>query len=127
MKFGHGTASNTRSTAGSKSKAIVEDTAEGYAGHYEVPDLGYVIDFHSTNAALSANGVEPGREDGNTAPRPFHLTDIEVKEGLLTAHTVYDDDGSIQPLKGFSFILPNLIARPTQERLPMDSELQMIR
>ncbi len=70
-----------------RSEPAVKSNISGYAGVYEVQDLGYVINVQvGTDGRIQANG-----HDG---ARAFRLENARLEGALLTASKVYQDGAS---------------------------------
>jgi len=78
-----------------KSEPAVKQNTRDYAGVYEVPDLGYVINIQvGSDGAVRASGFEKAPQS-----RTFTLENARIEGALLTATTVYGD-GATERFEG---------------------------
>lgn len=78
-----------------RSEPVVKQNIGDYAGRYEVPDLGYVIDIQARNdGGIQATGYETGVQT-----RTFELENARIEGALLTATKLYRD-GATERFEG---------------------------
>jgi hypothetical protein len=74
-----------------KTEPVIKSDPRDYAGFYEVPDLGNVIEL---KADINGRLVGSGYESIADRPHRFRLDGIKISEALFTAIKVYDDGAS---------------------------------
>jgi len=90
-----------------RSKPVIMPHATGYAGTYEIADLGFVINLQvEVDGRVHATGYEQGQQ-----PRTFKLENAKIDGALLTASKVFQD-GTSEPFEGV-FLVRTVRDSPT--------------
>ena len=78
-----------------RSEPVVKNNVRDYAGAYEVPELGYLINIQVGNdGRVQATGYEKTSQS-----RTFRLENVTIAGALITASKVYQD-GTLEAFEG---------------------------